>query len=496
MGGELEAAEGRAEGAERAAEVGVPAGDRPSGGWRWRRPAPPPDESACLEEFEPFVARWSRVLNPAFGRIPDFRKRERCAYDAGTIAWTVLLGMFLRRKSRVRMDSDRNSREYAESVLRISGQDLAQWPEGEPYHAPSSQTCCYLLRRTPSSGLLDALSGMVGAAIRSKFLDGARHRGYFLLAFDGTKQEGVWRMGGAPRAGIRYQLEAKLLGPGGIALSVASCTVKQYFDDNGKIDCELTAFKVLARRIKRRCPHRSSCAVGDALYACQPVMRICEDYGWKYVLTFKKGRTPSAYEESEALMRLVPGNAGDMSVRAKDGGRVAVGDLAWARGITLGEGKGEVSFNAVRCAEWAKGDGVSRPGVRRERINDKPPYRGCFATNFDVWDADSASDIVACGRLRWNIENNFKVEKADYGFGLEHVFCNHWRCSRNFYILMQLANNLWQLFKTGCLPRLNADPRNVAQYHWADILAQMLKFVGIKRPMDSMPTRYMRRMDL
>ena len=176
--------EGRAAGAERAAEIGVPAGDRSSGGWRWRRPAPPPDESACLEEFEPFVARWSRVLNPAFGRIPDFRKRERCAYDAGTIAWTILPGMFLRRKSRVRMDSD-------------------------------------------------------------------------------------------------------------------------------------------------------------------------------------------------------------MSVRAKDGGREAVGDLAWAKDVTLGEGKGVVSFNVVRCAERAKGDGVSRPGVRRERINDKPPYRGRFATNFDVWDADS-----------------------------------------------------------------------------------------------------------
>ena len=235
-------------------------------------------------------------------------------------------------------------------------------------------------------------------------------------------------------------------------------TVKQYFDDNGKIDCELTAFKVLARRIKRMFPRLSICVVGDALYACQPVMRICEDYGWKYVLTFKKGRTPAAYAESEALMRLVPGNAGDMSVRAKDGGREAVGDLAWAKDVTLGEGKGVVSFNVVRCAERAKGDGVSRPGVRRERINDKPPYRGCFATNFDVWDADSASDIVACGRLRWNIENNFKVEKSDYGFGLEHVFCNHWRCSRNFYVLMQLANNLWQMFKAGCLPRLDAAP--------------------------------------
>ena len=76
------------------------------------------------------------------------------------------------------MDSDRNSREYAESVLRISGQDLAQWPEGEPYHAPSSQTCCYLLRRVPSACLLEALSGMVGSVVRSKFLDCARHRGH------------------------------------------------------------------------------------------------------------------------------------------------------------------------------------------------------------------------------------------------------------------------------------------------------------------------------
>ena len=75
--------------------------------------------------------------------------------------------MFLRRKSRNRMDSDRNSREYAESVLRISGQDLSKWPGGEPFHAPSSQTCCYLLRRVPSSCLLDALYGMANAVVRA-----------------------------------------------------------------------------------------------------------------------------------------------------------------------------------------------------------------------------------------------------------------------------------------------------------------------------------------
>ena len=487
MGGELEAAEGRAAGAGRAPGGGVPAGDRPSGVWRRRRPAPPPDDEAAFGEFCPFVARWGKALNPAFARIADFRKKERCAYEAGTIARTVLPGMFLRRKSRNRMDSDRNSRGYAESVLRISGQDLSEWPGGEPFHAPSGQTCCRLLRRVPSSCLLDALHGMASAVVRGKFPDAARHRGRFLPAFDATRQEGVWRVGGAKRAGIRYQLEAKPPGPGGIALSLGSRTAKQYLDENGKIDCGLTGFKILAGRIKGRFPRLPVCAVGGALYACRPVMRVCEDYGRKHILTFKKGRTPAAHAEAGSLTGLEPGNAGGMTVRTKDGGRETAGGLAWAREVTLGEGKGEVPFNVVRCAERAKGDGVSRPGVRRERINDKPPHRGSFAANLDVRDAESASDAVACGRLRRNIENNFRVEKADYGFGPEHVFCNHRRCSRNFYILMQLANNLWQLFKAGCLPGLSAAPRNVAQHHWANLIAEMLKSVGIKRPMDAMP---------
>ena len=38
--------------------------------------APPPDEDAAFGEFCPFVARWGKVLNPAFRRIADFRKKE------------------------------------------------------------------------------------------------------------------------------------------------------------------------------------------------------------------------------------------------------------------------------------------------------------------------------------------------------------------------------------------------------------------------------------
>ena len=74
-----------------------------------------------------------------------------------------------------------------------------------------------------------------------------------------------------------------------------------------------------------------------------------------------------------------------------------------------------------------------------------PDAYGMFATNYDVGCPEVASEVVEWGRRRWNVESSFDVEKNN-GYGLEHVFCNHWRCSRNFYLLMQLANNLWQMF--------------------------------------------------
>ena len=61
--------------------------------------------------------------------------------------WTVLAGMFLRRASRNRMDCDRNEGRFAESVLRLSGQGVDDWPDGEELTVPCSETCCNLLRR-------------------------------------------------------------------------------------------------------------------------------------------------------------------------------------------------------------------------------------------------------------------------------------------------------------------------------------------------------------
>ena len=55
--------------------------------------------------------------------------------------WTALAGMFLRRASRNRMDCDRNEGRFAESVLRLSGQGVDDWPDGEELTVPCSETC-------------------------------------------------------------------------------------------------------------------------------------------------------------------------------------------------------------------------------------------------------------------------------------------------------------------------------------------------------------------
>lgn len=68
-----------------------------------------------------------------------------------------------------------------------------------------------------------------------------------------------------------------------------------------KQDCELKAFVRLAGKIKKSYPRLPTLLLGDSLYACEPVMKICRDYGWDYLLRFKDGRIPSIAEEYQAI---------------------------------------------------------------------------------------------------------------------------------------------------------------------------------------------------
>lgn len=430
--------------------------------WTGREPARAPDGTGLLRAFRGFVETFRATLNDAFARATaGIRDEEACAYSSLTLCWTVVLGFVQHFRSRNQMDAGRNEGAYAASVLECSGQPYAA---SDPrLRAACSQTCRNLLAKVDPRLLEDALVSFVRRLLRGKWLDRALLCGCVCVAVDGTLCERKRGAGLSPKERRRYALEARVLTPWGWNIPVMSEPVAAYDGDREKQDCELAAFKRLAPRLKGAFPHLPVCIVGDALYACSPVMEVCRGFGWKFLLTFKEGSMPETHGAALAA-QLRRRHCGYEGVRDGDGGGRVVGAVTWASAdevcYELGRDPG---FNVVSYVCFDAREGA---------------YSGAFATDLDVNEVARALEVAAWGRRRWNVENGFKVEKHS-GFGLEHTFCNDETAGRNYHVLMQVAYALWQVFDGGMLRRLGEGCRKMTQEEWARLLASALRFVGL-----------------
>ena len=383
-------------------------------------------------------------VNERFGSFVDPRCASRILYGAPTLLWTLTLGFLNRCGSRNAMDADRNDEAYARTVLALGGQDW--WPEGEEPTTPCTGTACGFLEHVEAAGLEDILVEGVRRLVRGKDLDWARFRGCVVVAVDGTKQENCRAGKAVDGKTRRMALEAKVIGPGGLALPLLSEPVDQYDDERGKHDCELRAFIRMAVRLDAAFPKLCFCVVGDALYANETVFGICERYGWKYILTFKEGSHPAVAEEARELLALAEG---DQATLEDKGGPI---HLRWLREVQFQKRGAQI----VYCRQTGK--------IR---------YDGAFATNFEIDGAEEAKAVSAWGRRRWNIESVFNVEKHG-GFGLEHTFCTSDRQCANMHLLMLLAHLLWQVSYLGILRRLYAGCRKLSQKKLAKLIQRAM----------------------
>ena len=151
---------------------------------------------------------------------------------------------------------------------------------------------------------------MTRTLIRKKVLYRYRlfHR-YFVIAVDGTgrltfPERHCPHCLTATHHGktIYYHpvLEAKLVLPNGFVFSVMTEFVENPGKHPTKQDCELKAFYRLTERLKKAFPRLPICLSLDSLFACGPVMSICEDYGWKYMIVHKEEDIPYIHKEFEA----------------------------------------------------------------------------------------------------------------------------------------------------------------------------------------------------
>jgi hypothetical protein len=320
-----------------------------------------------------------------------------------------------------------------------------------------SDTLDHFLGHVPPDQYPKLRRQMIYRLIRMKVLDSARLFGHFLVVLDGTGQL-FFRQRHCPHCleqtvngqthYYHQVLEAKIVTPDGLALSVGSEFIENTDPKATKQDCELQAFSRLAVRLKRDFPQLPLCLCLDGLYAKGTVLQTCHDHHWKYLITFQSGSLPAVWNEYLCLRDLCPQNhrtcVPSVGIRQ---------ELRWVEDLAFTDDqKRRHRFGAFQCHE---------EGGRQQRLF-------AWITNFHLRAENVAILANRGGRCRWKIENEgFNIQKNG-GFNLEHAYSTgSWQIA-NFYVLLQIAHLILQLVERGSLlngncKRLFGSIRNLAR---------------------------------
>jgi hypothetical protein len=223
-----------------------------------------------------------------------------------------------------------------------------------------------------------------------------------------------------------------------------------------KEDCELKAFLRLAKRLHEKFPRLPICLLMDGLFPVQRVFDLCKDYEWRFIVTLREGRQPTAWDEAIQTMLMNPSLVVRSCRQGEDGPIEQT--LRWTHQIPFGE----YTFQVLFAGE----------------IGPKAATLWCWVTNLQLTPERVSAIANQGGRARNGIENVFNVEKNG-GFGLEHAFCANTTASQNYHLIMQVAHTLEQLLVNGLLRRLTRVCRKVSDIQLIDLLRTSLLTVRI-----------------
>jgi hypothetical protein len=301
---------------------------------------------------------------------------------------------------------------------------------------------------------------MVYRLLRQRVLEGERLQGHYVVVIDGTGylvfryrhcEHCLTQRCGATTLYLHQVLEAKLLGPAGMVVSIATefidnrdaaLTPADASAEQRKQDCELKALRRLAARLRQDFPQLPICVSADSLHACGEGLQVAKDYNLSYIYVFKEGRTPALWREFQELLKLCPEQRVEVVTPA--GVRQEYG---WVNGLDYQDSAGRPwQPNAIVCEE-------THP--------DGKKGRWAWLTCLEV-DRQSVQEVASRGgRQRWWIENQgFNVQKNSE-LNLEHAYSekDHFGV---YYYLLQIAHLLLQLVEKGSLLRRLAQSHGYA----------------------------------
>jgi hypothetical protein len=384
-------------------------------------------------------------LNAWLDRLPDSRVPDACTYATRFLAWWGL-GLYLfQLGSRRQLDFELRDggRPVLANFNRLAGAEQATLP----VHG----TLDHFLGHVALAGWERLRTRMVQRLLRMKALDAARLLGRPVLLIDATGlicfrkrhcEHCLVRRHGKQTLYYHHVLEAKLLGPAGVVVSLDSEFIENADagDTKGKSaeeikqDCELKALHRLLPRIKKAYPELPFVLALDSLYGCGPVFALAAKFEWSYVVTFKEGRTPALWREYQALLRACPQN-----VLRREWREGLVQEFRWVPQLDYQDSEGR----------WWKVNALE--GTETTATGGRQYF--AWLTALPVGQKTVEEIAQKGGRYRWKIENEGFNRQKNSGLNLEHVYSSDPEKWKSYYLLLQIAFVLVQLLERGSLLR-------------------------------------------
>ena len=363
-----------------------------------------------------------------FGQVIDPRHSSYIDYSSKVMLGTVYYKGIAGISSMQEMTRAFNDETVAGNLYRFMGEEAKEY-------LPHGVTVNEFLERLDPLELEKIQANIVYRMIRRKTFDEAKVLSRWLVLVDGSElDEGNTQKNenylsrsynkGTENEFTKYHrsiLEAKIYFGNNLVCSMVTETIentaeynaKKLSEEEIKQDCESKAFVRLAAKLKKRFPRLPICIVADGLYVSEKVMKICEEYGWDYIIRYKEGCAPSIEEEYRAIPE-----------------KNEVGKAEYINGITYRD----MEVNVLK--------------YRETKIKKGAPVTTEFAwiTSIKITNRN-AKKLVEAGRNRWKIENQGYNRQKRWQGDIEHACSFHEKAQKNHYLLEQISDFMKQLYE-------------------------------------------------
>lgn len=378
-------------------------------------------EINIFEDVVKIIKQYFPQLVEKLEKLTDTRNQSYVEYKMSVITITRLLGLLCGIKSMRETTEKFNTEETIQNIANLLEIELEEIPHYD--------TINNVFEKIEIEELRKIQKYMVNRLIRSKMFDKYRLKNkYFQIVVDGTgimsfKErhckhclKSVYNKGEENEYSIYYHyvLEAKLV-VGNIVISIDSEFVENEDENVEKQDCEIRAFYRMAERIKKEYPKLPIIISADALYCVEPVIEVCRENKWEYIIRLKEERQKLLGEEINCLEKAEKEE-----------------EIKYWNEIKYGEIHRQKQGNVIKYYD---------------KKEDKTT-EFLWITSFKITEKNK-EELVYFGRKRWKIENEgFNMQKNGT-FDIEHIYSMNYNAMKAHYFFIQFAHTIRQLLEKG-----------------------------------------------